>query len=86
MSDEQLERDVALVDFAMRLESHEFRSAWQRLKPRLTPDRERVARALAREWLGEAHGEFEFCELPESAKAGFLASADVAIDAMKEAP
>ena len=75
MSDEQLQRDIELVDFAMRLESHEFRAAWQRIRARLTPDRERVARAIARaNWGHDEHW------------IQYLVDADAAIAAMGETP
>ena len=75
MSDEQLQRDIELVDFAMRLESHEFRAAWQRLKPRLTPDRERVA------WLM-----WNKCRAMGLCDAEVFQVVDAAIAAMGETP
>ena len=46
MSD--LQRDIAEVDFLVaEFAGIEIIAAWQRIRARLTPDRERVARALA---------------------------------------
>ena len=42
-----IQRDVDEIDFLVaEFAGIEITAAWQRLKPRLTPDRERVARAI----------------------------------------
>ena len=74
MSD--LQRDVETVDFAMRLESHEFRSAWQRLKPRLTPDRERVFAAITETLIRFGHDDATMLQ-------DCIFAADAAIAAME---
>ena len=74
----ELQRDIDVMDsFVRQLNgwglSSEESSAWQRIRARLTPDRERVARAIA-----SAHwGDDEFWDQ-------YLVDADAAIDAMGE--
>ena len=56
MSD--LQRSIELVDEALGIafdDNDPAVEAWQRLRARLTPDRERVARAIAGEMLAQGH-------------------------------
>lgn len=80
MSD--LQRDTEVVDSLIRgvwgAEPYEL-DAWQRLKPRLTPDRERVAIAIM-DALND-HG----WETDKHDRPALLQAADAAIDAMGEA-
>ena len=74
MSD--LQRDIELIDAVIRGQGWpQWEAAWQRLKPRLTPDRERVARAIA----GSLGGNPRVGELPPS----WMKAADAAIAAME---
>ena len=70
-----LQRDIERIDAIAAMMFEGDREAWQRLKPRLTPDRERVARAIEAT-AAEA-------DLDENV---WLAQADAAIKAMGEGP
>ena len=76
MSD--LQRDIELVDAALGIafdDADPSAEAWQRIRARLTPDRERVARAIHDANTPGLRGEDVW-----------LARADAAIDAMGETP
>jgi len=71
-----LQRDIELVSAALGIafdDADPAVEAWQRIRARLTPDRERVARAIQNAH-GPMHPDFAF------------ALADAAIAAMGEAP
>lgn len=71
----ELQRDVGMIEGLVSGEGSPVHVAcWQRLKPRLNPDRERVARAIAEAVDGDG-------ELPWQS---FLPEADAAIAAMGE--
>ena len=53
MSD--LQRDIERVERMMECALPDGWDAWQRIRARLTPDRERVARAIAGEMLAQGH-------------------------------
>ena len=83
MSD--LQRDIELVDAALGIafdDADPSAEAWQRIRARLTPDRERDARLLlafdqpARSWASLYENEREY----------FLQAADAAIKAMEGEP
>ena len=82
-----LQRDIDAMDSLVRqlngwgLSSEES-SAWQRIRQRLTPDRERVAGALKRAYMPR----FALEELDLSRWKSWEELADAAIDAMKETP
>ena len=75
MSDEQLQRDIALVDDALGWLLPEQAEAWQRIRARLNPDREVVARAICT----GIHG-------TTALYRNYLPVADAAIAAMGETP
>lgn len=80
----ELQRDIDLVQatIAWGAESAAPFEAWNRLKPRLTPDRERVARAIAK----AVYVSDDAVEDPKRGTKGYLfwlPAADAAIDAME---
>lgn len=86
MSDEQLQRDIDRVEglvISMGWPSHT--EAWQRLKPRLTPDRERVARAICKA-AHKGNDERAWEEITALDREYWLSVSDAAIAAMGETP
>lgn len=72
-----LQRDVELIDLHFRLYAPKHMEAWQRIRQRLTPDRERVARAMYEAiW---HHPSWEHAD-----QYDWLVCADAAINAMGE--
>jgi len=87
----ELQRDIERIDaifeaYGLRLHAE----AWQRIRQRLTPDRERVARALAAHYGWTGWDTARDCrdtpsgDDPEDERECWRGMADAAIDAMGE--
>lgn len=80
-----LQRDVEAIDIRIRLDGIKAdEEAWQRIRARLTPDRERVARAIAK----AIYVSDDAVEDPKRGTKGYmfwLPVADAAIDAARGA-
>lgn len=83
MSDEQLQWDIDAISFLVRLHGYiRHEEALERLRARLTPDRERVARAVSE----YAFPETPWKKLSNEKRAFCRGLADAAIRAMGEGP
>lgn len=81
----ELQRDIDEISrFVSQCGWQGERAAWQRLKPRLTPDREALARAIYAKTTWHMFGPWE--EAQEHVRAQCLWHADAAIAAMGETP
>lgn len=83
----ELQRDIGLVDdMVAEYAGREITGAWQRLKPRLAPDRERVAEGMFDAEMKFRGMRASWSRISPTTQAGWLRSADAAIKAMGEAP
>ncbi len=81
----ELQRDIERMDLLMRSmypDGDDAGAAWQRIRQRLTPDRERVAIAIC-EALTTPKGVMWWA-MTEEHREAFRAKADAAINAMGE--